>query len=56
MTWLVPLALTVSGFAWAMAHTRNFGFSPHEAARGLLVYAVAVIASLVAWLVWALLT
>lgn len=55
MTWLIPAAVTVAVFGWAVSRPIKtgdycFDFTPIFALGG------AVIASLVAWLVWAIVT
>lgn len=58
--WLAPLAVTVAAFVAAKFYTRDNPYSGGYANAGaaaidLIVFGLALIVSLVAWLVWALL-
>lgn len=59
--WLAPFAVTVFAFAFAAFMGRDEGSHGDYAAIGnafvaLVVYGAALIASLIAWLCWAILT
>jgi hypothetical protein len=51
-SWLIPLAVTVAAFVWALSqpNTDRFGIG------NVVDQVLALILSLVAWLVWAVLT
>lgn len=53
--WLAPFAVTIAFFIWAGVNTRPTANPSYaDGIIGLLFYGAASIASLVAWLVWAL--
>ena len=52
MTWLIPLAATIS--ICVAAHVWSIG--DYTGIIRLMAYAVALIVSLIAWLIWAVLT
>lgn len=53
--WLLPLAITAIAFAWATAVCPKGG-SLGDAIAAAFVFGPALIGSLVAWLIWAVLT
>lgn len=52
--WIVPLIITIAAFAWAAISARNEQSSYLEGMAAMLVYPIATIVSLVAWLFWSL--
>jgi len=55
--WLLPLAVTIVAAIWAMkVDTDEAGAYGGGALHNLMVYMAAAIVTLVAWLVWAVLT
>ena len=57
--WLIPLAISLLAFLWAVGATprRNAGYYGYgNAIEGLFTYGAALIVSLIAWLIWAVLT
>jgi hypothetical protein len=55
--WLLPLAITVAAFIWAMLAGREQpGLYGGGLIFNLLVWFAATIPALVAWLIWAVLT
>lgn len=59
--WLVPTAVTIIAFVYAGFMCRDEGYHGDYAAIGnamvgLVVYGAAIIVSLLAWLIWAVLT
>lgn len=55
--WLLPLAVTVVAAMWAMkVDTDDPGSFGSGAVYNLMVYMAAAIVTLIAWLVWAVLT
>lgn len=57
--WLLPLAVTIAAFSLAAFMNRDEGSHGDYAAIGnafvaLIIYGAAMIASLLAWLIWAL--
>ena len=59
--WLVPLAVTAIAFGWAAYAERDNLYeggypSPAAARVSLMHYGCGLVASLIAWLIWALLT
>lgn len=54
---LAPLAITIVAFVWAgIATPPNDGNYFGNAVAGLFTYGAALIVSLIAWLIWAVLT
>lgn len=60
--WLLPLAVTIIAFSicwWVEGYDRRRGYysrSPMEGIVSLVVWSPGIIVSLIAWLIWALLT
>lgn len=54
--WLLPLSITLASFAWAILTPARKGGDYSVDLFPLFRFAAAVIVSLAAWLVWALLT
>lgn len=57
--WLIPLAISILAFLWAVVATprSNPGYYGYGSAiAGLFTYVPALIVSLIAWLIWAVLT
>lgn len=54
--WVIPALLTIAAFIWAEVITprRMSGYFPDL--TGLFTYGAALVASLVFWLIWAVLT
>lgn len=53
--WLLPAAVTVASYLWAWLTTRGSRPSFGDAVVALIYYGAATIASLIAWLIWAVL-
>lgn len=57
MMWLIPFAMTVAAFIWAMIYGRNdAGTFGSGMLANALIWSVAAIPPLVSWLIWALLS
>lgn len=54
--WLVPWVITAATFVWAWNISRKSPSHYGQDITGIFVYGAATIASLVVWLVWAVLT
>ena len=55
--WLIPAAITVIAFVWASIETPRSGCNGiGDAVVAAFLFGTAIIASLVAWLIWALAT
>lgn len=57
--WLAPLTITIAAFVCARiatppSHAGYYGYG--NAIAGLFTYGAALIVSLIAWLIWAVLT
>jgi hypothetical protein len=53
--WVLPLAVTLAVFAWAVVRSSAAGGDYSFDLMPLVRFAVAIVLSLMAWLVWALL-
>lgn len=54
--WLLPAAVTIASYLWAWLSNRGSRPSFGDDVIALILYGAATIASLVAWLIWAVLT
>jgi len=59
--WLLPLAVTIAAFGWhswaTKENRRTGGYEDIGMAMGqLITFSAALVVSLIAWLIWALLT
>lgn len=58
--WIIPALVTLAAFVWALMETNQYDSSGYLDLVGpivqLLCYGLATIASLVAWLAWAVLS
>lgn len=54
--WLLPLAATIMAFGWVHWIDRRSGPSYGADIGGFILVSLATIISLIAWLVWAVLT
>lgn len=52
--WIVPLIITIAAFAWAAISARNERGTYLEGMAAVIVYPLAMVVSLVAWLFWSL--
>lgn len=55
--WLAPLLVTVISFAWAYLRCMvegSGGFMPAGVLLAMLLFPLAAVLSLIAWLIWAL--
>lgn len=55
MTWLIPLAVTLTFAVWAALNQPSRGGDYGSEVDGVFRYITAVIVSLAAWLIWAVL-